>query len=599
MRKKQQIKNTLQEINICLSTDDNYIQYTATVVASILSNAKKSDNYHFYILAKVLQEKNKKYFLELKKIKNCDISFLDVSENLLKNFVNIEMHQHLNLSVYNRLFIPDLLPHIDKVIYLDSDIVVVNNIADLNNIDMGDNLFLGVLDPFADKHSANLGYSNYPYINSGVLLINCQKLRSAHYLDKLVSSIEYLKDKAKAGDQDFINYCFHKKIGLISSIWNVFLPFNYKRYGMNEPKNDDYLLSKKHPHIIHFVGPVKPWMKDASHPYKDKFLQYYRKTKFWTEKQKEHRKQVLNQIIKGLIPKIDKIQKDNKIKYTLLLGNKKLFRYSLRKDEKVNIIENKEIIEQIKAFIDKKYTEQLKNIRHDMYFIQSVSALHTKTFAKYKNINRGKDVVLLASGPSLENYIPIKNAVYVGVNKAYSYKKCKLDYLFIQDYDGSKKYMNEVIDYKNNKNLKVFMGLTGYTPNDQWLIPESVALQCNAERYYNLYRPEEKVWGEDFTYDILNAPLKCFGSITFAAMQFILWTNPKRIYLVGCDNSLAGYANNISQEKNKLDTMRCLEGYRKLKKFADKFYPKTEIISINPVGLKGIFNDELQSEKEN
>ena len=44
------------------------------------------------------------------------------------------------------------------------------------------------------------------------------------------------------------------------------------------------------------------------------------------------------------------------------------------------IIENKEIIEQIKAFIDKKYTEQLKNIRHDMYFIQSVSALHTKTF---------------------------------------------------------------------------------------------------------------------------------------------------------------------------------------------------------------------------
>ena len=60
MRKKQQIKNTLQEINICLSTDDNYIQHTATVVASILSNAKKSDNYHFYILAKVLQEKNKK-----------------------------------------------------------------------------------------------------------------------------------------------------------------------------------------------------------------------------------------------------------------------------------------------------------------------------------------------------------------------------------------------------------------------------------------------------------------------------------------------------------------------------------------------------------
>lgn len=597
------MENNLLEINICLSTDDNYIQHTATVVASILSNAKKSDNYHFYILTKTLQEKNKRYFLKLKKVKNCEINFLDVSENLLKNFMNIEMHQHLNLSVYNRLFIPDLLPNIDKVIYLDSDIVVVDNIADLNNIDMGDNLFLGALDPFAEKHSANLGYSNYPYINSGVLLINCEKLRSSNYLDKLVSSVEYLKDKAKAGDQDFINYCFHKEIGLISSAWNVFLPFNYKRYGMNEPNDNDYVLSKKNPHIIHFVGPMKPWMEETTHPYKNKFLKYFRKTKFWNEEKKERRKQILNKIIKAIMPRIAKIQKNDKVQYKLIFGDRKLFSVSLKNfkinKKEINFITDKEKFEQINSFIDKKYAEQLKNIRQDLYFMKSVSTLHTRTFAKYKNINYGKDVVLLASGPSLEKFTPIKNAIYVGVNKAYSYKKCKLDYLFIQDYDGSKNYMDELVHYKkNNKNLKVFMGLTGYTPNDQWLIPESVALRCGAERYYNLYRPEERIWGEDFTYDILSAPLKCFGSITFATMQFILWTNPKRIYLVGCDNSLTGYANNVSQEKNKLNTTQCLEGYQKLRRFANKFYPDTEIISINPVGLTGIFKDEIQSEKD-
>ena len=78
-------------------------------------------------------------------------------------------------------------------------------------------------------------------------------------------------------------------------------------------------------------------------------------------------------------------------------------------------------------------------------------------------------------------------------------------------------------------------------------------------------------------------------------MQFILWTNPKRIYLVGCDNSLKGYAQGILNEANKLNISRGLEGWIKLKKFAQKFYPDTEIISIHPDGLKGIFKDEYQN----
>ena len=77
-------------------------------------------------------------------------------------------------------------------------------------------------------------------------------------------------------------------------------------------------------------------------------------------------------------------------------------------------------------------------------------------------------------------------------------------------------------------------------------------------------------------------------------MQFILWTNPKRIYLVGCDCSLNGYYD--SKDKNNLATQKVIEGWKKLKEFAQTYYPDTEIISINPIGLKGIFKDEYQKE---
>ena len=72
-----------------------------------------------------------------------------------------------------------------------------------------------------------------------------------------------------------------------------------------------------------------------------------------------------------------------------------------------------------------------KQIRFEISFYNSVSFLHKQTFLKYKNINAGKNVVLLATGPSLNDFKPIKDAIYMGVNKAYSYTGVQLDYLFV------------------------------------------------------------------------------------------------------------------------------------------------------------------------
>ena len=217
--------------------------------------------------------------------------------------------------------------------------------------------------------------------------------------------------------------------------------------------------------------------------------------------------------------------------------------------------------------------------------------LHQKTFGGYKNIYQGKDVVLLGSGPSLHNYQPIEGAITVGVNKTFLFDKVYLDYLFMHDYQAVKNYIGKSENYKNPY-LKRFYG---------GIIPESIVIRHNASRYYQHYMwdLDYKMPSQGFPYDIMVEALNCYGSVVYAAMQFILYTNPKRIYIVGCDCAHTGYFD-YSQPTvadNAYEFVR--RGWVKLKEFAEMYYPETEIISINPVGLKGLFTDVYTEAKVN
>ncbi len=86
-----------------------------------------------------------------------------------------------------------------------------------------------------------------------------------------------------------------------------------------------------------------------------------------------------------------------------------------------------------------------------------------------------------------------------------------------------------------------------------------------------------------------NQALGDFGSVIFSAIQFALYTNPKRIYLVGCDCTDNGYFYRNRKTYNHDTSL--VNGWQKLKEFASIHYPNIEIISINPVGLKGLFTD--------
>lgn len=215
--------------------------------------------------------------------------------------------------------------------------------------------------------------------------------------------------------------------------------------------------------------------------------------------------------------------------------------------------------------------------------------LHQKTFAKYKNINNGKTVVLVATGPSLKNFKPIKNAIYVGVNRAFTYDKIQFDYLFLQDFAGqTPHYIKEFLAYGTEKTQK-FLGIVDDEYYPKSVIPDIYRQGKNINNYYSAPWNIQNWFAYDLTCQMFG---DCY-SIVFPAMQFILWTHPKRIYLVGCDCNQKGYYN--SNDKNKLAADKVLQGWQKLKEFIVIYYPDIEIISINPFGLKGMFKDLSQT----
>ena len=181
----------------------------------------------------------------------------------------------------------------------------------------------------------------------------------------------------------------------------------------------------------------------------------------------------------------------------------------------------------------------------------STMNLHQKTFPQFKNIHNGKEVVVIAAAPTAKYYKPIENAIHIGVNRAIDLP-VNLDYLFIQDVSGAWDYLPRINQYKP-ETCKKFYGLTTeWEENPNRVIPESDAIEANAYRYRTDW---ENIPGFEcqFAYDLSSQSLGCFGSITFPALQFALWTNPSKIYLVGCDTSNAGYFDN-SNTKNFLIT---------------------------------------------
>ncbi len=247
-------------INVCLSCDDNYAKHAGVVISSILANANETDNLSFYILDGGIREEICEKFLQLKNIKHCNINFIKVNESLFESYKNIKTHSHLPLAAYYRLKLSELLPSVDRIIYLDCDFVICSSLKELFNIDLEDKIIAGVND--IDKRKCK---QNKTYINSGMIVFDLEKIRKLNIEQEFLTWTKDNADKIKLGDQEIINEVLKNKIKIIDEKWNV--------QSSNFINRSSYT---NHPKAIHLLA--KPWRWASTCIHKNLYFKYLQMT---------------------------------------------------------------------------------------------------------------------------------------------------------------------------------------------------------------------------------------------------------------------------------------------------------------------------------
>ena len=249
----------LRNINICLSCDDNYAPFAGVVIVSALLNSAKDEKLTFYVLQSGLSEDNKEKLLFLKKIKECEINFIEIPQDSIEQFKKIKTLAHITIPAYYRLMIASFIKDIDRILYLDCDVIVEKSLSEFYFSDFGDNFCAGVRD-------LNLGKTKF-YVNSGVLLFNLKYWREKNAEKMIFEHIEKNQSTIVLGDQQVLNEVFAGKILELPPMWNV-QTLNFYSFSNYEPKYG----------IIHFIGTSKPWLFGSFMPFKRKYFYYLSKT---------------------------------------------------------------------------------------------------------------------------------------------------------------------------------------------------------------------------------------------------------------------------------------------------------------------------------
>ena len=265
----------LKEIPIFFAIDDQYTPFLAVALKSLIDNASKDYKYLIKVLHTNVKENHMKQIQKYES-KNVDIEFVDLSYYIEKVQDKLYTRDYYTNTTYFRLFLPDLYPQYDKVLYLDSDIIVLGDISELYNTDMGTNLVAAAPDDiiqynkvFQDYAELVVGVAKYQnYFNAGVLLMNLDELRKFKFEEKFLYLLSTIKFSV-AQDQDYLNRLCKGRVKLVSHDWDV-MP-----YVNNETKPEDIKL-------IHYNFAYKPWhFEDVT--YHEYFCKYAEQTEFYDE----------------------------------------------------------------------------------------------------------------------------------------------------------------------------------------------------------------------------------------------------------------------------------------------------------------------------
>lgn len=314
-------------MNIVCATDDNFIQHCSIMLVSLLCNNKDVD---IYILTEGLTPSNKQIIEDEVSDKGGRVLFCNVDSTLINNLPLSKAPglNHISKATYYRLLIADILPQeVDKVIYLDCDIVVNDSLEELWQMDMTGKAIAASPQIGSGYNCERLGYPiEDGYFNAGVTMMNLAYCRQKHITEELLEYAAENHEKLLLNDQDVLNGVLHNRAIHILPQWNMTSAcYMFELDKRGDKRNgfviNDYAAAKKNirergmnPCIVHYVSKPKPWQDGCTNPLYHLYYEYAKRTLHFSglipqdekQRQKTVKKEFLRNVLSAIKQRIRK-----------------------------------------------------------------------------------------------------------------------------------------------------------------------------------------------------------------------------------------------------------------------------------------------------
>ncbi|GAB7140477.1 glycosyltransferase family 8 protein [Deferribacterales bacterium RsTz2092] len=278
----------MSDVLVAFASDNNYVPVLSVALASLVAHTNPDRHYKIYILENAISAGNKNYLSELASANNIELLFADAHRTLASYAQSaFYLRGKYSVSIYTRLFLPNIISNERKVLYLDCDTLILRDVAELYDTELGDNYVGATRDltiacaanPWLPPSYQTLGItSRHDYFNSGVLVLNLELMRKDNIIDRFLETVQKLKNTFYP-DQDVLNVVCAGRVKFIANNWGVFggLLFNRAAFA---PQFVDSVASAIHePYIIHYVGQGFPHTERVS-MCSEEYFHYALKTRY-------------------------------------------------------------------------------------------------------------------------------------------------------------------------------------------------------------------------------------------------------------------------------------------------------------------------------
>lgn len=295
-----------KNINVFCVADDNYVPYCGIMLTSVFENNPECAFSVFVFVSHPLKDSNVAQFEKLEKLYGQKIQFVFVDTTFLKGLPLLR--GNIPLTTFYRLYVAELLPEsIEKILYLDDDMVVTGDLSPIWEMDMADKVVAAVPDVISPsgEHQKRLHYPvEAGYFNAGVIMINLRNWRMNNIGQQCLAFLEDHHDILRYYDQDVLNaVLWDKKITLPHH-------YNFQTQVLARRFFDTYSVdlqkeiteSAKKTLVIHYSGPLKPWsVVYYGLPFQEEWRQYQKRS-IWSDLSEQVPKnKKLNWILKRYI----------------------------------------------------------------------------------------------------------------------------------------------------------------------------------------------------------------------------------------------------------------------------------------------------------